>query len=717
MRGHRGSQPAGRGGALSGWFLVALLFALPLIGCASRIRVKRVEAAPVEAEAGIQAGAAEVDLTPPLGAPLWGYAIGSAAAKAQGYRTRLMARTIVLQGQEGGRFALIQCDMGSISHLLHHRVAERVASLGISADRLLIAASHTHAGPGGYFGNTFYNFFGAGKPGFDQQVLDFLTTKITNSIEISVAQMGPAAVSFGTTRLPGITYNRSFPAWESNLEDQIGDEFLPHVDDRLYLLRVDRALGNGTQPLAAFAVFAVHGTTVSMRNDLYHGDVHGYAARQFAGRVRSRTPELRQGFVAAFADGAVGDASAIKDNQGFATSERVGSVMGDAAFRLFSELGSSLRSDLDLSHAYREQPMSGAMTSQGDLCSQPNIGMATLAGAEDGPSDMLGMFGIREGQRKAEPQGCHSYKVKALGLLQAFAIRSFKSSTDFGTVPNLAPFQTLMIHPRGGEGESEQSEAADNPIVVFGTVPGEPTAVVGERIATRMAGVFGDDYPRERVAVVGLANSYLGYFTTPAEYRAQHYEGGATFYGPLQSILAIEQLTAITERSRDEVLRRAGRQLGTSSARVLDYDSISFRPGERKDFLGTDLDCARDATRWKAGETPTVTAAGDYLRVEYEWTGLARGVACPPPQLRILCAGSPLLDRFGQEETDAGTRFEVRRLPARTREDQWRVSFFAHPSHVGRSQCRFEVERPGHVPLSSPAFDLVEHAENTEGRK
>src|SRR5690606_1595386 len=93
-----GGQPEGTVGARSCRILLAVLLALISVGCAPKIRVKSVDAHPIAAEAGIRAGATEVDLTPPLGAPLLGYAIGSAAARAKGYRTRLMARTIVLQG-------------------------------------------------------------------------------------------------------------------------------------------------------------------------------------------------------------------------------------------------------------------------------------------------------------------------------------------------------------------------------------------------------------------------------------------------------------------------------------------------------------------------------------------------------------------------------------------------------------------------------------------
>src|SRR5206468_2868321 len=41
----------------------------------------------------------------------------------------------------------------------------------------------------------------------------------------------------------------------------------------------------------------------------------------------------------------------------------------------------------------------------------------------------------------------------------------------------------------------------------------------------------------KRVVLAGLANEYIQYFTTPQEYDAQHYEGGSTLYGRLESLV------------------------------------------------------------------------------------------------------------------------------------------------------------------------------------
>src|SRR6185503_18724325 len=46
--------------------------------------------------------------------------------------------------------------------------------------------------------------------------------------------------------------------------------------------------------------------------------------------------------------------------------------------------------------------------------------------------------------------------------------------------------------------------------------------------------------------VVGLANDYMGYLTTPEEYQMQHYEGGHTVFGLWTSLLVRDSLVALS---------------------------------------------------------------------------------------------------------------------------------------------------------------------------
>jgi neutral ceramidase len=79
------------------------------------------------------------------------------------------------------------------------------------------------------------------------------------------------------------------------------------------------------------------------------------------------------------------------------------------------------------------------------------------------------------------------------------------------------------------------------------SIPGEMTADMGRRIrdavvdAARGSGVNG-------AVISGLANEYVDYFTTPEEYDAQHYEGGATVYGRASSVALEEVLVELTHR-------------------------------------------------------------------------------------------------------------------------------------------------------------------------
>ncbi len=65
---------------------------------------------------------------------------------------------------------------------------------------------------------------------------------------------------------------------------------------------------------------------------------------------------------------------------------------------------------------------------------------------------------------------------------------------------------------------------------LLGVVQWEITTEAGARIKQHMS----ERAPTgiERTAIIGLANGYMQYLTTPEEYQQQTYEGGSTLYGP-----------------------------------------------------------------------------------------------------------------------------------------------------------------------------------------
>src|SRR5436309_3385059 len=101
-------------------------------------------AAPTAAGA-IQAGAAKIDITPPTGFPMWGYAARHDAPSA-GVLDPLRARALVLAaGKE--RVALVSLDLGR-APTRHSTAAirERVKKAA-GIEHIFLVASHTHHGP------------------------------------------------------------------------------------------------------------------------------------------------------------------------------------------------------------------------------------------------------------------------------------------------------------------------------------------------------------------------------------------------------------------------------------------------------------------------------------------------------------------------------------------------------------------------------------------
>src|SRR5688500_9858577 len=104
-------------------------------------------AAPASADAALRAGVGKADITPATGYYLGGWT--RADRVAQGQHTRLQARALVLDN--GGRkVALVAVDLFMVPGGLVRHVGEALASRGFSERNLLVSASHTHSGPGGY---------------------------------------------------------------------------------------------------------------------------------------------------------------------------------------------------------------------------------------------------------------------------------------------------------------------------------------------------------------------------------------------------------------------------------------------------------------------------------------------------------------------------------------------------------------------------------------
>jgi hypothetical protein len=331
-----------------------------------------------------------------------------------------------------------------------------------------------------------------------------------------------------------------------------------------------------------------------------------------------------------------------------------------AAFEAFVSADAAIATErarmAPLGFAYREVSMRGAGTRNGRLCQMPVLGAPQLAGSEEGRGPLYGFLGMIEAATR-EPSGCDATKVKIAGALQDRIV----AAADF---PDVVPFQlvTLGSPPDGG---------------VLATFPGEATTEVGRNVVRRLK----HETHFERVAVVGLANGYATYFTTPEEFLAQHYEGGATLYGPWQGLFAEEQL------------ERLARQLGQEDA-VEYFTRAVFRTGEAARFWPAGGGCRPET--WRAGDLARGSGT-----ITFDWTGIAEGEACELPAVSVVCGGAVLRDETGFSQTDEEFNFDVRRRSGAAWSATWTVR--------GRSsaRCHFEVARPRPLPpIVSAPFSL-----------
>lgn len=90
-------------------------------------------------------GFSKRDITPPVGTELGGYA---GYRPCTGVHDPLGARAVVLE-QEGIRYGLVALDLMCADESVHRRIAQRVGGIGISPERLIVSAIHSHSAPAG----------------------------------------------------------------------------------------------------------------------------------------------------------------------------------------------------------------------------------------------------------------------------------------------------------------------------------------------------------------------------------------------------------------------------------------------------------------------------------------------------------------------------------------------------------------------------------------
>jgi neutral ceramidase len=196
--------------------------------------------ASVAGAAGLRAGAAAVDIQVPEGAITCGYG-DRAQSPHVGVHDPVGAHALVLD-DGAAKTAIVGVDVLGIGPEMREAVVKGIAATGIASDHLLLAATHTHSGPGHLYPIPMLEpFFGK----FRQDVLDAVTSAITQAIVTADSQLRPAALGAAEGSIPNASHNRRH---DGGL-----------VDETMSVLRVD---GTDGKPIAVVVNFAAHPTVV-----------------------------------------------------------------------------------------------------------------------------------------------------------------------------------------------------------------------------------------------------------------------------------------------------------------------------------------------------------------------------------------------------------------------------------------------------------------------
>jgi hypothetical protein len=148
----------------------------------------------------LRVGFARADVTPALGAPLSGV-VSRRGRFADRVRDRLHARALHMRAG-GVEATLCAVDLLLCTARLHEEVARRA---GVARDSLLLSATHTHSGPGGYWDAGRGRLF---MGPYDARAFGELAERIAHAVTEARRAHAPARLLGATGRVAGASANR-----------------------------------------------------------------------------------------------------------------------------------------------------------------------------------------------------------------------------------------------------------------------------------------------------------------------------------------------------------------------------------------------------------------------------------------------------------------------------------------------------------------------------
>ena len=432
-----------------------------------------------------KAGFSKVCISPAIGAPLAGFAARKDVSK--GIHDDLFARALVLENA-GSAVALVSVDVLALPTEFITRVRTDIQkSTGLNPDSVMIASTHTHAGP-----VTITTFFNPDES-VDPAYMNRLAESIQESVTRAWHRRFEARVGVGIGHVEGVGVNRRTPNQQP-------------VDEEIGIIKVEDAAG---ATRAVFINYACHPTVLGPDNLLVTGDFPAFAVKEIE-------EAIGEGGFAMFVNGTQGNISMGHSSE----LSAIGVITPGRTFERAAELGHLLAQAT-------ERTLRSIRT--GD---NPSLGAATIPiqlPLKNYPTSEETSRSLRTAEQHLAElisnDGSHIDDLR-----RAKSEHLYASITDYYAKESRALANGLLPLELQGIRIDD---------AVFVAVPAEVFVEIGLRLK---------QVALHRTFIVGIANGYIGYLPTAAAFADGGYEVVSSKCRPEAENVLIEKVLKLEEK-------------------------------------------------------------------------------------------------------------------------------------------------------------------------
>ncbi len=481
-------------------------------------------------QAGLLAGVARIDITPPMPSDCVGFV--RRAAPATGVLAPLTAPALVLEDADQRRAVIVALDLIGISSAQADRMRHLIATaVDASPDAVFLNCSHTHAGPHATEGS-LRKLGGSMREIFDKERLyiESLPYEISGAATVAARELVLVRLGAGSTAVPGISVNRRERT--SDGRTILGWNPEGALDDELIVLKLATEDG---QTVAVVTNFACHPVVLGGENPNVGPD--------FPGALRSLV-ERNLGGMCLYLAGAAGNVLPLEGFYEEAGPEiAFGEKLGYAALHVASQISPYA--------THIERVAYGSVT--------PISLYRTVFDADQPPQPIS--WGSVEAELPLKPLPTlndveallDQYRANLQRAVDAGRPQSELNPLDY----HVQWAERSVDRLKSGE-EIETSVTAYVQAIRIGDVaivglPGEPFNEIGRAVKDASTAPF--------TLFAGYSNGYIGYFPTAAEFPFGGYEPGYSHHNT-------ELLEQVAPESEEILVRSSLEAIALASGSV-----------------------------------------------------------------------------------------------------------------------------------------------------